>query len=93
MVYIPTNLRINPSIDYVGFFNDFLLLMSFSLSFYFLFMYFFLSGSNNLSSTALLLELTSIRKAMDRQERNSSGYIEDRVGDCAMGMFGTRTMQ
>lgn len=36
--------------------------------------------------------LKEIRQALDRQERNSSGYVEDRVRDCAGSMFGYSTM-
>jgi len=37
--------------------------------------------------------LKEIRQALDRQERNSSGYVEDRVRDCAGNMFGFSTMR
>jgi hypothetical protein len=38
-------------------------------------------------------ELKLIRDALDRQERNSSGYVEDRVRDIAANMFGVSTMR
>lgn len=42
---------------------------------------------------SLAAELKSIRKAIERQERNSSGYVEDRIRDSAANMFGVGTMR
>ena len=44
-------------------------------------------------SVAGFAELKTIREALDRQERNSSGYVEDRVRDIAANMFGVSTMR
>lgn len=37
--------------------------------------------------------MKEIRQALDRHERNSSGYVEDRVRDSAGNMFGFSTMR
>ena len=39
------------------------------------------------------VELKDIRKAIDRQERNNSGNVEDKVRDGAGNMFGFNTMK
>lgn len=37
-------------------------------------------------------QIKAIKKTIDRQERNSSSYVEDRVRDIAGNMFGSRTL-
>ena len=57
------------------------------------FSFFIFFSGTNISNDAFTSELKTIRKAIDRQERNSSGYVEDRVRDCAASMFGICTMR
>jgi hypothetical protein len=54
---------------------------------------FLLLFSSGRAEPSLAAELKIIRKAIDRQERNSSGYVEDRVRDSAANMFGVSTMR